>query len=428
MKIELKEWERVRLSGENARLLFKVKPYYLQQLTRKGILDLSFHGKDIFELKARNYVGVATLPTIDDENITIVIKPKVDIASLLMMLSHCSGFRTREVSEMAISARKLQTFDEFIKLALIRDFITCIKQALAWGFYSRIKTRITQGSIIKGHLLVSNTLSCIPKALSPVAVYMRWGRTMDCIENLLIKKACEKVLHEKVFWSLFDKRTAAINKMILNKCLSELWLVKDKPLREINIHRILKNIPLDRAFYMRKLILLSYLLCKFVYTGQDVRVPAIFLNMNTIFEDFIRGILNDIARTYGLFVKSWQELGRKFLFERPRSGELRPDIGICDSSGKLLSLIDVKYKKEVDVDDQSKMLIYLARWNLRCGALIYPSFNGKTRIEEFFTSLGSSKKKVFVVRLGIDNVASCLSDTEKFLKKLIAEEIGLSQA
>jgi len=419
MRIELKEWERVQLSGEKARLLSKVRPYYLRQLTRRGVLDLSFHGKDIFELKAKNYVGVAVLPTVSGENITIVIKPKVNIASLLMMLSYCSGFKIREVSEMIIGARKFRTFDDFIKVALIRDFITCIKQALAWGFYSQIKTRITRGSTIKGHLLISNTISHIPKALAPVATYMRWERTIDCIENLLIKKACEKVLQEKAFWSFFDKQTAAINKIILNKCLSELWLIKDRPLSKVNIHHILKNVPLDRAFYMRKLILLSYLLCKFVYTGQDVRVPAIFFNMNAVFEDFIRGILNDVTRRHDLIVKSWQELRRKFLFEKPKSGELRPDIGICDSSGNLLSLIDVKYKKEVDIDDQSKMLLYLARWNLYCGALIYPSFNGKTQIEELFTSLGPSKKKLLIVRLGINNIASCLSDIEKILRKLI---------
>ena len=320
-------------------------------------------GEYMISTKNRQYIGYIVLP----ENNVILIKPKIDNARILLMLSY--ALKELKLTDKEISFPEIKEFHEI----LIKIFSKRLEDLLQFGVlksYTEIEENLPY---VKGRILLTQQLR--HNMILKHRTYCRYPElTQDILENQIIKFTLYHVI-----------KNFTINEE-LRKSLIRLYrtfeFVSMKPINP----RSFANLQFNRLneYYKPILTICKILLQNSSINPEGLRTEhlnalrtkesfAFLIDMNKLFETFVREYLRQNLEQLGLEVNK----GHEYLCY-DNEIELEPDI-VITKNGKTVLIIDTKYKilddeNKISREDISQMLAYCHAYNIKTGLLLYPKF------------------------------------------------------
>jgi len=102
-----------------------------------------------------------------------------------------------------------------------------------------------------------------------------------------------------------------------------------------------------------------------------VDLNAFAVNMDQVFEGYVRSVIADGLSAEGYSVKDGNQ-SERFLFENSNEYRIRPDI-LIEKAGRVVAVADAKYTKgKPSKDDMAQILSYMAAFGHSKGLLICP--------------------------------------------------------
>jgi len=410
----------------------------LLDLSNKNIFDVKLKPERKVAIRAQGYVGVFNLKDSKGRDVTIVVKPKMNITNLVWMIAVSEAKNFKEIKEIenliSIPGKDESVIDLPI-IGVIKRYFERLSEALAYGFLETPRTEVEEGTVIRGRIL--NSL--LPKTLfstpSPRIPYEAQYYTVDNPVNRYIMDTAYMLYREK--FQLLKVINMSKNLNIIFKAMLELGYNPSLSTINVNIHDLLLATPLDRP-YIGELLKLAEIIRKWLKNEQSfhttgfIRVPALYININDLFESFVRKVMimtaSWLRKTKGIEITVKKAEGnRQALVTDPEpKAYLVPDI-VIEVKGKPVAVGDVKYKvdkdplksgPEGDREAVYQVYTYMHGWNVNKGLLVYPS----TKDEPFYESyMLKDGKELYIVKIDFSKpfeTSEKIENTELFAKLL----------
>lgn len=397
----------------------------LFKLRDRRIIELVL-SEDGVHIKGQNYVGVSVLPSSRGK-VRIVIRPKVPTRSLVqVMLYSVENFSLKEIRDLVTEIGiedELQVVD-VLALALVKRFIMKLSEAVVWGFMVTEEYEKIVSSVIQGRMLTSETVNTISNLGAPVVVSMIRKYTRNNRINAMTKLVCQRMLDKR--WRLVVKRR---DLRIINTALLELWNVNEAqlpPFESLNMYQLVRALPFNRN-YLAQLAWLSYAFLTYIKLGKYVRFPSIYVNMDQIFERFVRRLFIDATRPLGLRARKAGKRDEVCLTDVPKIHGLRPDI-LVFKEGKVMLVADVKYTLETpeqDKDAHYQIFAYMMRYKTDHCALIFPETDRKKPIKTFEIKINRQRKYLHLLNISLENIETTEEIMQKFVNNLFEQKQNL---
>lgn len=421
IEISMHEWEERALPEElvgDREFLNKLLNLFGRRNSKIFDVILRLDGK--VAIKARGYVGIFTLKDSRDRDVVLIVEPKIGIRNLVWMLaiSEAKNFKeVREIEDLISVPSNGRSVIDLLVIGIVRRYLEKLSEAIMYGFLEIPKTEVEEGTVVRGRILSS----LIPKTLfsnpSPRIAYEIQYYTVDNPINRYILNTGYMLYREAHnLLKIMDKDPSAIFKAMLELDHSPSLSVKD-----VDIRDLLPIVPLDRP-YINELLRLAVIIRKWLeykqppYLREFIRVPALYINMNNLFENFVRKMLIIAAkwlrRTKGIkiVVRKAGEKERALVTAPGPRVYLEPDI-VIEVNGKPVAVGDVKYKlvkdplksgPEGDRDAVNQVYIYMHGWDVNKGFIVYPSIKD---ISSYMPYTLKDGKKLYIIRIHIDKAA-----------------------
>ncbi|GAB6943956.1 McrC family protein [Vulcanisaeta sp. JCM 14467] len=444
IEIGMREWEERTLPEElvsDKEFLNRLLNLFDRRNNKVFDAILRLDGK--VAIKARGYVGIFALKDSRDRDIILIVEPKIGIKNLVWMLaiSEAKNFKeVREIENLISIPSNGQSVIDLLVIGIVRRYLEKLSEAIMYGFLEMPKIEVEEGTVIRGRILSS----LIPKTLfsnpSPRVAYEIQYYTVDNpINQYILDTGYMLYLRARYLLKIIDKDPGIIFKAMLELDYSPFSLVRD-----VNIHDLLSIVPLDRP-YINELLRLAVIIRKWLEYEQPprlrefIRVPALYINMNNLFENFVRKMMTIAAkwlrRTKGIKIvvrKAGEKEQALVTAPRPKV-YLEPDI-VIEVDGKPVAVGDVKYKlvkdplksgPEGDRDAVYQVYTYMHGWDVNKGFIVYPSIKDTSSYVPYLLNDG---KKLYIIKIHIDKVARSFKELRsselfnkllKFLEELI---------
>jgi len=397
-------------------------------------------------VKAKGYVGVFALKDSKGENIILIVEPKVGVKNVVWMLAFSEARNFKEAKEiesvLSIPTGRKSIVDLLV-LGVIRRFMERLSDALTFGFVELPLTRIEEGVCIRGRILSS----MLPKTLLnnpiPKVAFETQYYTVRNPVNHYILDACYMIYLE----ASYLLKIIGEDPSVIVRTLFELdYIPSLSEIGDTDIYELLTNVPLDRL-YMHELLKLAAIIKRWLeyeqppYPREFASVPALYINMNDLFESFIRKMLiiaaRRLRRIRGLNI-TVRKAGRTeealVVLPKPKV-YLKPDV-VIEVNGKPVAVGDVKYKlvknplrsgPEGDRDAINQVYTYMHGWDVSKGFLIYPSINNRTWYEHYVLKDGG---KLYVLNVYMEGTPRTFKELQKseFFQKLSSFLVELAEA
>ena len=389
------------------------------------LLDLS----NIFEVKlkperkvairAQGYVGVFNLKDSKGRDVTIIVKPKMNITNLVWMIAVSEAKNFKEIKEIENLISIPGNDEDDIGLPIIRvikRYFERLSGALTYGFLEMPRAEVREEIVIRGRILSSLLSKTLFSSPSPRIAYEVQYYTADNPVNRYILDTAYMLYREK--FQLLKVINVSKYLNIIFKAMLELGYNPSLSTTNVNIHDLLLLVPLDRP-YISELLKLSEIIRKWLkneqlsYLKDVMKVPALYINMNDLFESFVRKVMimaaNRLRETKGIEITAKKAEGnRQALVTRPEpKAYLVPDI-VIEVKGKPVAVGDVKYKvdkdplksgPEGDRESVYQVYTYMHGWNVNKGFLVYPSTKEGSFYEPYILKGG---KELYIVKIAIN--------------------------
>jgi len=150
-------------------------------------------------------------------------------------------------------------------------------------------------------------------------------------------------------------------------------------------------------------------------SAKEVKVKAFVVDMNKVFEEYIRHILEEALYPD---VRVRKESSRHVpLFDNREASEYWTEPDLVFEKGKSPLLVgDTKYKEKPEDGDFYQMLTYLDLYGTKRGLLIYPRFERQELKQDEFTR---GDKRIWVYRVDMDNIKFAEDETVSFVRSLM---------
>jgi 5-methylcytosine-specific restriction endonuclease McrBC regulatory subunit McrC len=408
IQINLKEWEDIGALEE-----FKEQPFipvFEINKESKEYIEIKDTSKGGVRIKAKNFVGFIPL----EDNYLLIVSPKVPVEDFLYILFRAQGKRIqpKDFERIVKTGRErglehLNTF-HFLLYVLLQE----LEKIRTVGFLKRSNLRIENRKSIKGKILIKDTI------LKNHVV----GRKDEimCSYYDLSKNIPENVAIKFTLWLLLNlpemPRSAIGEFFERYRYFYDISLPVDIDFLDKVEEIVGRNkIPISRQYYTDILNLCVFFIThsKLEYkAGKEVKLRAFVIDMNTVFEEYIRVVLKD-----GISDNITIKKTSKLLFDNRTSSEFRIDpdyvFVVNDSS---ICIADAKYKEKPSIDDFYQILAYLDVFNLKTGILIYPLFENESEIEKF----SRGEKEIWIYRMNLEK----LKDSEERLISFIEGRVN----
>jgi 5-methylcytosine-specific restriction enzyme subunit McrC len=362
----------------------------LPSVASKGYFDIDYRGGELV-FKAGKYVGLIPI----NERVVIDVKPKVSVSDLLHIVDRAD----EEVPYLEFFARPYKQDEETEKSLvglIVRTFLKQLRQLENEGLYKNyvrtreigpFKPRINFGKTIQrewcrgnySHTTNDVFLFTRDNALNRLIKFTIWY----CAHYLELRSGESKIREELAsFYNLFEMVPLDLTRSFLPEVLSIVATGR---------------IPALRAYYLgitkTCLLIIGGRSVSLEKAGSDVTLLSFILNLEDIFEKYVRNVLNLWAKNNRpeLYVRDGNRGKRKFLFHDSRVFEIFPDV-VMSAAGGCRLIADVKYKPKVDEHDRYQILSHSASMGSRRAVVIVPAFgdveSGLTRKGQIFDSAG----------------------------------------
>jgi 5-methylcytosine-specific restriction enzyme subunit McrC len=310
------------------------KGYFTIQLTRGAV-----------RLQARGYVGLIPL----NDRVVIDVKPRVPVANLGHLL-RVSGYVPSSLGAERPYATD-PTWNESL-LDLFAGWLAARVDVIASeGLLLFYEQREEATSFPRGRVLTDATLTRLrSRGIRHQAVSSWFTRTADNPANRCLKYA---IWFTAGRLAILGSRTAS-RRLLLQRlgALYELFssVPLDHSLSFLSDPLVIgaRETPSLRRYYRPALDLAVAIVRRYAVdvevTGRGVDLPSMVLNMDSIFEDYLRNTLQAEAGRAGVGVDvlDGNAAGKKPLFDDPPSETATPDIVFRDAGHRWPLLIEVK--------------------------------------------------------------------------------------
>jgi 5-methylcytosine-specific restriction enzyme subunit McrC len=310
------------------------KGYFTIQLTRGAV-----------RLQARGYVGLIPL----NDRVVIDVKPRVPVANLGHLL-RVSGYVPTSLGAERPYATD-PTWNESL-LDLFAGWLAARVDVIAsGGLLLSYEQREEATSFPRGRVLTDATLTRLrSRGIRHQAVSSWFTRTADNPSNRCLKYA---IWFTAGRLAILGSRTAS-RRLLLQRlgALYELFssVPLDHSLSFLSDPLVTgaRETPSLRRYYRPALDLAVAIVSRYAVdvevTGRGVDLPSMVLNMDSIFEDYLRNTLQAEAGGAGggVDVLDGNAAGKKPLFDDPPSESATPDIVFRAAGHRWPLLIEVK--------------------------------------------------------------------------------------
>lgn len=294
------------------------------------------------------WVGTIQLPTL-----TVRIKPKLLDSRVLFLWSYaCRPNDWRDEQVPFEEARDLVE-------AMAHAFVMALDKALRRGMLHGYRLTEESAKTVRGRILLREQWANSLRLKSEVAIsYDEF--TPDILENRLLKAAIERIRRIRIA----DEPV----RLALGRYARQLEDVSDHYFaagRIPEVHFTHLNRHYERAILFARMILSA---TSFELGDGRIYAPGLLINMNRVFEEFVRGALAEALH------EPSSRFGKTVLnFAEDKRMPIEPDL-TWTVNGVLRFVGDAKYKRidKILHPDLYQMLAYIVAANLPSGMLIYP--------------------------------------------------------
>ncbi len=419
VKIIMYEWEEKTIPGDLAEdREFLRRLVNLFDKRGRRIFDIALKHDGGIAVKARNYVGIFAVKDSKSRDVVLIVEPKIGVKNIIWMLALNEARSFREVREietiLSMPVGKESIMDLLI-IGLVKGFMERLSQALVYGFAETPSISVEEDAVIRGRILSSTLSKTLLSNPVPKVAYEVQRYTTNNILNHYILDACYMLYH-----GASDLlKIADVDATVLRRTLFELgYTPLAYSIGGVSPYELLNEVPLDRP-YIHELLRLATIIKRWLEQGQPpypeefASVPALYINMNKLFEGFARKIMIIIAkwlrrsRNVNITVRKAGKNERALVVSPKRRTYLEPDV-VIEVNGNPVAVGDVKYKlikdplksgSRGDREGVNQVYTFIHGWDVEKGFLVYPSVKNETSYERYILKDG---KKLYIVRIHAD--------------------------
>lgn len=321
---------------------------------------------DKLVVTAGKYIGLIHL----NDRVAIDVEPKISINNLIEILSKTDGdilgLKRTEVGYSVSTSMPRSVLE-----AIAESFIRCLKKIEIEGLAKRYESKTSSGGTIKGKIEFQKSIQELwSRGLRHCVVSTHFEQSTDILENRLLRYCCFWLL--KHFEKSYPRKELLSSLNYFDDLFSRAGTALIRP--EGNVRKIAGS-SLSET-YARALRLVAALISnegiQLPVGGADIFLPSFLVDMETLFEDYMRGVLG--VRLNEFTVLNGNELGGKPLFDDRARPSANPDI-VIGEDGEPLLLVEVKYKFRWSREDLNQIITYAISYNLYSALLLLPSEN-----------------------------------------------------
>jgi 5-methylcytosine-specific restriction enzyme subunit McrC len=296
-------------------------------------------------LRARGHVGFIPL----NERITVHVRPRVPVANLTQIASR-SGIPPTVLTSLRDYRTGSELWTDSMADLYTTALLSHLERIASAGFHREYRRQEAVTAFPRGRVLVGATAQrLVSRGVRHAAVSSWFERTQDTAVNRCIKLAIWLLAQHYIGAQptgerrrLHRRLNAAFNMFegvaldVGGACLTDPTVLGLRPL------------PALRAYYRDALNVASAVALQRTVMIEsadgDVRLPSLVLNMNYVFEAYVRNSLRLQAVDQGWThrVLDGNSEGAKLLFDTPPSPQATPDIVVADAAGVPAAVLEVK--------------------------------------------------------------------------------------
>jgi 5-methylcytosine-specific restriction enzyme subunit McrC len=336
--------------------------------------------KDRLELQAGGVIGVIPL----NNDLTLEVSTRVPVARVEEIIRRAGGTKLVPLPYDRGFVPSAQDFIDVDDL-IAAQFRVVLGQLPFEGLYKTYVQRTEWGPSPRGRILASPTFIQMRTSLRPQAAYEYFARTANNPPNQLILAAGNHLA------SLLEKKTSGPSRQAM-ALRAQLELFDGVNPVE---HQAVGQLPSNRPVLEQTVELAQLILTRGgvrFYGGGRVRLPSFLINMETVFEDYARTVLQRSSQLSAYEVLHGEEKppkgGAGHVFEI--AGALgntaaTPDI-VIKREGLVRAIVEVKYKpceSKPLRDNLNQTIVYGVAYNSPIVVLLYPCVGEQQTTVEF---------------------------------------------
>lgn len=413
IQINLKEWEDMDVLED-----FREHPYipvFKIDENSKDYIEIKDISHDGIRIKAKNFVGFIPL----NEEYLLVVSPKAMVEDFLYMLFRAQGkkVRPKDFERVVKTGRErgleYQNVFQFLLFVLFQE----LEKIRTIGFLKRSLPKQENRKSIRGKILVKET----------ILKNHVFGKKNEiwCSYYDLSKNIPENAAIKFTLWLLLNISNTPSN--VISEFFERYryFAGVDLPpnidfLRDVEEIVEKNRIPTSRQYYMDILNLCIFFIShsKLEYeSGKEVKLKAFVIDMNAVFEEYIRWtLIDDFSKE--VTIRRVPKKSKPLFDNRSATDFFVDPDYLFAANGNFVCIADAKYKEKPSTDDFFQILTYLDVYGLKKGVLVYPQFGDEPEMERFVRG----NKKIWIYRLNVRKLKESEERLTSFIKDIISEE------
>jgi 5-methylcytosine-specific restriction enzyme subunit McrC len=354
----------------------------IEAVFRDGRIDVlpDVQGHDYFDIKFRGdrltitagkYVGLVPL----NERVFIQVEPKMPIANMLAVLSAVGG----DIVELKSLEREYRSGGKAppqILAAIATAFISVLRVLEVEGLRKQYEELNEGGPFVKGQIQFGDSVQRFwSRGTRHAAVCRYFDLSTDLPLNRLLRYACHTLLAQHQASGILKNSVGELAHFEEVLARSGVRLEFPDERYSTTAH-LTETQPTQRRAVRLAQLLISGRGVELPAAGSDVALPSFLVNMETLFEKYMRQVLSQ--RLDDAAVLDGNAEGSKQLFDDRQTPPANPDVVIRKPDHHVV-IGEVKYKASESRDDINQVLAYSLSYRAPTIVLILPAESSAER-------------------------------------------------
>jgi 5-methylcytosine-specific restriction enzyme subunit McrC len=355
--------------------------------------DLRLTGTQL-NITAGKYIGLIPL----NDRVVIEVIPKTPIPNLIHILSRANG-DIRELTILEKEYRASPQIPRSILEAMAHALVRSLQVLESQGILKQYEEVQGAGSFFKGRIQFDDSVSSYwSRGVKHRARSRFYDLHANTPENRLLRLACFDLLRNIVA----TRKTGELLTALYH--FEELFAVLGVALD--HSAATTKPTSTTRQYENAQRIAAAVLSKKGIHmpgSGEDVKLPSFLVDMETVFEQYVRIALKKGLPT--LRVLDGNSEGAKPLFDNKGEPPANPDVVILTEQDPVL-VCDVKYKPKFNRADLNQVLTYALSYDVNLVVLFLPVFDANATRLSSVGEIGTIKIYSYSFNLAAPDLAA----------------------
>lgn len=406
------------------------------EVAKGDFFKVSFK-KQEFSFQAAGYVGIIPV----NDRVALDVRPRVPVANLEYIVNvaeHQPTSLTPYQRRYNFHHDEAPSLLGFLSEALIEQ----VQIVEAQGVLRNYELRSEDTSFPRGRIDIDGTLRLRARGLNHRVSGAWFEQSIDIAPNRCLKYALSYLLRH--YQGLRSQQGARQMTARLSHCFRLFENVLLQPNKQFLLDSVVREprlLPTNRAYYRDALALAVSIIEKrginFGNRGHEVGMISLLLNMDKVFEDYLRtalakgmSALNPRVRVLdGNKTRANGDGAKKLYFDAKPSEWATPDIVLAqevgaDSAPENLAVLEVKYKpkKAPTREDLNQVVAYAASYRVSVGVLLMPCAPGESSGLSLLGHMGNLRIYRYAFSLSAEHLAAEESLFAREMLKVLGEK------